>query len=288
MLWKGIKYGLAGVVGLALVGGLVFGKDLTSYLHSSARAIRTAAKDAIPIEFELQRAKDLLEGILPEMQTNVRVIATEEVEVASLESDVQRNQKALEQEQARLAQMADAMSIQQVSYTFGGRDYTREQVKNDLARRFDRYKEAESVQESKKRLLESRKGSLVAAMQRLEKTREQKALLEQKIATLEGQYRLVQAAAAGSQLQVDDTKLAQTEKLIGEIKKRLDVAERVLAHQATFVPQIDVDAVNEKELLAQIQEHFASPRGLASAGEKAALPAQRVEETGASVAAGTR
>jgi hypothetical protein len=73
---------------------------------------------------------------------------------------------------------------------------------------------------------------------------------------------------------VDNSKLAQTEKLIGEIKKRLDVAERVLAHEATFVSQVEVDVVNEKDLVAQVQQHLGSPAGApagggsSSAGEK--------------------
>jgi chromosome segregation ATPase len=268
MLWKCVKVSAIGLVAVALVGGLVFGKDLMSYLHSSTKSLRTAVKDSVPLDFELQRAKDLLEGIIPEMQANVRVIATEEVEVASLDSDVQHGQLALAQERKGLEQLAGAMGIQQAAYSFGGREYTRQQVKDDLARRFDRFKEAESVLESKRRLLDSRKSSLQAAMKLLETTRSQKALLEDKIATLEGQYRLVQAAASSSRFQVDNTKLAQTEKLIGEIKKRLDVAERVLAHEATFVPQVEVDTVSEKDLLTQIEQHFGAAGEKADQGEK--------------------
>jgi hypothetical protein len=168
MIRKCIKIGVVGLVLATLTGALLFGKDLLSYASSTAKAIRTSAKEAVPLDFELARAKDLLEGIIPEMQANVRVIATEEVEVASLESDIQKGQQSMEQERTRLARLADAMGIQQASYTIGGRDYTRQQVKEDLARRFDRFKEAESVMESKKRLLESRKGSLLAAVRLLE------------------------------------------------------------------------------------------------------------------------
>jgi tellurite resistance protein len=272
---------VVGVCCVALAGGIIFGKDIFSYVHSSAKSLRTAVKDSVPLDFELQRARDLLEGIIPEMQANVRVIATEEVEVASLDSEVSRGAQSLAQEHKALAQLANALGVQQASYTFGGRDFTHQQVKDDLERRFDRFKEAESVLESKKRLLESRKTSLQAAMQLLEKTRSQKAVLEDKIVMLEGQYRLVQAASASSQFQVDGTKLAQTEKLIGDIKKRLDVAEHVLAHQATFVSPIDVDVVSEKDLVAQVQQHLGdsaqkgeapAEKGLASAEGKA-LPA---------------
>ena len=55
---------------------------------------------------------------------------------------------------------------------------------------------------------------------------------------------------------MDNSKLAQTEKLISDIKKRLDVAERVLAHESRFTPHIPVESVNEIDLLVQIDEHF--------------------------------
>ena len=91
----------------------------------------------------------------------------------------------------------------------------------------------------------------------LEKTKSQKRLLKDKVGTLEGRYRVAKAQAVGStRLTLDNTKLTQAEKLINQINKRLDVAERVLAHESRFVETIPVDVVQEKDLLAQIDEHF--------------------------------
>jgi len=104
--------------------------------------------------------------------------------------------------------------------------------------------------------LETREKSLFAAMNLLEQTRSRKRLLEDKIESLASQHRLVKAASIGSEIQVDNSKLAQTEKLIAQIKKRLDVAERVLAHESQFVQAIPVDAVPEQDLLAQVDEYF--------------------------------
>jgi hypothetical protein len=90
----------------------------------------------------------------------------------------------------------------------------------------------------------------------LERTRGQKAALEGQIEGLEGQFRLVQAASVGSKFKIDNSKLAQTERLIAQVKKQLDVAERVLAHESKFVDSIPVSAINEKELTAAVDEHF--------------------------------
>jgi hypothetical protein len=261
MILRTVKIGVIAAAGLIMVGGLVFGTDVTSYFSSSVRSVRTAAKDAVPIEFELRRARDLLEDIIPEMQTNVRLIAQEEVEVGGIKGEIEQQNKAMAQEHQAVARLRETLGTEQVTYCFAGREYTRQQVKEELARRFDRFKEAEIVLAGKQRLLTSREKSLNAAMEVLERSRAQKARLEDQIASLEAQYRLVKASAVGSRVQVDNSKLAQTEKLIGEIRKRLDVAERVLAHETRFVDTIPIDTISEKDLMAQVDDHLAARKG---------------------------
>ncbi len=256
MIGRMIKYGVLGSAGLLVVGGLLFGRDAVSYLYSSARSVQTAVKDSVPIEFELQRARDLLEDIIPEMQANVRLIAQEEVQIATLKSDLEQSQRSLSEERVRVARLRDTLAAPRAVYTLGGREYSHQQVKEELARSFDRYKEAEVVLAGKERLLETREKSLQAAMQMLERTKGQKVRLEDQIQALDSQHRLVQAAAVGSRVQFDSSKLAQTEKLIRQIRNRLDVAERVLAHEARFVEPIAIDTIDEKDLLMQVDEHL--------------------------------
>jgi len=256
MLLKWLKKSVLIVVGVFVLGGLLFGKDVVSYVSSSAKSVQSAVKDAVPIEFELCRARDLLEEIIPEMHANIRLIAQEEVEVAALKADIEKSTEQMNEEKARIAKLRDALEVQQAAYFFGGKEYPRSYVKEDLANRFERFKESELVLASKQRLLTTREKSLLAAMNLLEQTRSRKRMLEDKIESLASQYRLVKAASIGSEIQVDNSKLAQTEKLITQIKKRLDVAERVLAHESQFVQAIPVDAVAEEDLLTQVDEYF--------------------------------
>lgn len=256
MITKTLKMGGIALVGAGLVGGLFFGGDLVSYARSSFKSVQTSVKDNVPIEFELKRARDLLEEVIPEMHANIKLISQEEVEIAALQADIETSQEALDQERARITKLRKAMTIQKANYTFGKRRYTRDDVKHELSNRFARFKEAELVITSKHHLLSNRERSLQAALQLLDDTRAQKRLLEEKISALEGQYRLQKAASVGSEINIDNSKLAKTEKLISDIKKRLDVHERVLAHESRFVQTIPVDPLDEGDLLAQIDEHF--------------------------------
>ena len=259
ILWIGI-----GVIG---VGTLIFGPELLSYARTTGRSVQRTIKSNIPPEFELQRARDLLDASVPEMHANVRLIAEEEIEIENLERDIAGTTQRLAEERGRIDTMRQMLTTQQVSYTFGRQQVSHEQLRLDLANRFERFKEAQLVLTSKERLLSQRSGALEAARGRLEEMRAQKCLLEQKIEALAAQHRLIQAAARESDLTMDDGKIAQTGRLIEDLRKRLDVAERVLAHEARFTQPIAVDALTDADLLAEVEEYFADGVGEAAAGE---------------------
>lgn len=258
MIWKSIKIGVVTVLGAALVGGVLFGEDLASYARSSAGAVRSTVKDAVPIEFELRRARDLLDEVIPEMHENIRAIAREEVEIAALEEDIADGRARLDEERGRIARLREMLETDRTGFVLDGQRYERSYVREDMARRLERAQEAEEMLAAKDRLLNKRRESLRGTRQMLDRTRSRKMLLADRIEGLESQHRLVRAASVGSELEgIDDSKIAETEELVAQIKKRLDVAERVLAHESRFTQPIPVNAVNEEDLLERVDEYLS-------------------------------
>ena len=257
MILKSLKYGILTVAAVAIVGGVVFGRDLASYLSSGSRMLQTSVKDSVPIEFQLTRARDLVNDLVPEMQANVRLVAQQEVEIAALREEISTAHASLDTERTKLAKLRKCLDTQDVSFAIGNATYSRDQVKTELARKLDLVRESEVVLSGKDRLLQNRQQSLAAAMQMLERTRSQKAELEGQIAALDSQHRLVQAASVGSGSRIDTSKLAQTQKLIADIKKQLDVSERVLAHESRFVDPMVIDVVDEKDVTRAADEYLA-------------------------------
>lgn len=258
MLRKWFKRSLVIVAVCFLVGTLVFGKDVIGYVRSSVKWTQESVKNSVPIEFELRRARDMIEEILPEIHANIRMIAQEEVEIASLTKETADSEKAFAEEKSRIGKLRNALKDEKQRYTINSRQYSRTQLTEELIHRFDRFKEAELILESKKRLLATRERSLDSAMELLEKTKSQKSLLAAKIEGLESKHRLIKASAIGTGVTIDSSKVAQTEKLIRNIKKRLDVAERVLSHESKFVQTIDVEEISEQELVEQIDDYFSA------------------------------
>ncbi|MBI4582504.1 MAG: hypothetical protein HY717_00530 [Planctomycetes bacterium] len=276
-MFKWIRRIVLGVFagGLALAG-LYFASSWTgasSYLKSSGRLLGAAVKDSIPVEFEIQRARDLLEDLIPEMRANLRLVAAEEVEVANLEKEINSQRQSIVEEKGKLQTLRHTLGEQLASYRIGGREYQRGELVEELARRFEHLRTAEMLLAGKEDLLRNRRKSLEAAVQKLDKTRIARIELASQIEALEGQFRLMQAQASGSEFRLDDSKLAQTQRLIGELKKRLEVAQRVLAREARFIEAIPVETVNEETIVERVDAYFARKVAPAPA---AAAPAAKV------------
>src|SRR5579871_2089041 len=128
MLWKAIKLGAITTGGAAILGGLCLGSDLGSYVRTSFHEVRASVKDNIPIEFELRRARDLLDGVEPELHQNIRLVAEQEVEIANLKNDLRDGQQNLTAEKQRIEKLRNCLAGEQTSFEFGGLDFTRPQL----------------------------------------------------------------------------------------------------------------------------------------------------------------
>jgi hypothetical protein len=260
MFLRFAKLAVLSAATLGIAGGLIFGRDAVSYFSSSARSFQSAVKETVPVEFQLRRARDLVDDIIPEMHANIRLIAQQEVEIDALKKDIDQSRQNLHDETAQIQTLRDGLASDKSSFTFSQITYSREQVKDDLARRLENVREADLILSSKQRLLDNQTKALAAASQALERTRSQKSLLESQIAALDGQNRLLQATAVGSSIQLDNSKLAQSERLIAEVKKQLDVSERVLAHESRFAHPLPLDVVSERDVMSQAEEYLASAK----------------------------
>jgi peptidoglycan hydrolase CwlO-like protein len=259
-MWKWTKRIVLVAVAAGAIGFVLVGTDLVSYGSSSVKWLKDSVKDSVPIEFEIQRARDLLEDLVPEMHSTIKQVAREEVEVAMLEQEIARERQSLEKERAAVQDLRDGLQSAQVSFRHSGRSLTRAELVAELGRRFEHLETAELLAAGKDKLLENRKAALNAALKKLEKTRVTRIELAAQVEALESQFRLIQAQAqtSGSQFQIDDSKLARTQKLLRDLHKRLAVAQKVLAQEARFVENIEDEPVSEPALLERVDKYLTA------------------------------
>jgi predicted nucleic acid-binding Zn-ribbon protein len=266
--WSLKSAGIA--AGVGCVGLLFFGSDLVSYARTATGYVRETVAEAVPIEVELQRAKDMIDDLIPEMHANIKLVAQEEVEIEALETDINRGQLAVADQRGKIGKLRDTLKVEQANYRFGNTRYSRNDVVNDLSRRFETLRNTEDILTGKQRLLDRRRQALSASIKNLGQIKQAKFDLEGQVQMLESQFRTIQTAQSQSTVVIDDSQVARVRGVIKQIKKRLDTAERVLEKEQIFVEQIPVDAVTESDLIEQVDAYLNPDQ--ADADTLAAVP----------------
>ena len=140
-----IKKAIVGLGVVLVVAVFFFGRDVVSYVRTSASYVTGAVHDTVPVEFQIERARNLIQGLVPEIRKNLHVIAKEQVEVERLEKQISEAEAKLGKAQEELVRLKEDLATGKEKFTYAGRSYTATQVKTDLANRFERYKTSEAT-----------------------------------------------------------------------------------------------------------------------------------------------
>jgi len=257
MLRKLIVGSMLGV-GIAL---LLFGTSAISYVRTSAGYVSEAVQESVPIEFQIDRARGMLKDLIPEVRKNMMVIAKEEVEVKRLEEQIEQTQNRLAKEKEQLLRLQADLSSGGTVFRYAGRSYTADQVKQDLASRFERYKTGEATLASLQQMHAARMKSLEAARQKLEGMLAAKRQLAVEVENLEARLQMLNAAKTTSAYQFDDSQLGRVKELVANLRTRLDVAERLLAAENTYNGEIQLDSPAPENIVDEVAEYFQLEKG---------------------------
>jgi hypothetical protein len=252
------KKAVIGVAAAAVLSTFVFGRDVVSYVKTFGSSAREAIKAEVPIEFEIQRARDMVANLVPDIRQCMHVIAEEEVNVEHLSKEIARAENDLGKQKDEILALRRHVDSGRQVYQTSTRAYSCNEVKRDLSSRFERYKTAETTIASKRQILTAREQSVIAAREKLEGMLNEKRNMEVQLEHLDARLKTVQAAQTASSVQLDDSQLARAKKLIGELNKQLDVAQKMLDADGKFTGLIPVDTASQvpEDLSNQIDEYF--------------------------------
>jgi chromosome segregation ATPase len=265
-----LKKLLIGGAALAAVAGVVLGTDLLSYVRTSARKVRSEVKATIPLDFEIERAREMVGRLVPDIQENMHLIAQEEVEVEELQGELTKAGKNLETERQQLLSLRSDLDNGQGKVRYAGRKATGDEMRAELNHRFEHFKTAEATIGAKRKMLEAREKTLSAARQKLEGMLGAKRDLEVQVQNLEARLKMVQAVQTTSQFHFDDSQLSRCKKLVQDLRKHLDVAERMMEQDGRLFDNLSIEPDAPEDIAEQIDQYFrAKPAG--GAAEQAAL-----------------
>jgi hypothetical protein len=239
-----IKKAIYGSVGLVLLGGLIFGTDLPSYVGTSFGWMKDTVKDSVPVEFQIERAQ------------HMRVIAREEVEVERLDERIAGLESRQDRDKGKLMTLRNDLASENGTFQYAGRSFTRDQVKVDLANRFDRYKTNDATLASLTHMREARLRNVENSRATLDEMLAAKQRLEVEVENLEAQLKMVQAESAASDYVFDTSRLGKAKELIADIRARIEVESKVIAATEEYQGGIPVSEPVSDDIVDEVTVYF--------------------------------
>ncbi len=253
---KTVKAGLA-TLGIAAV---VFGTQAWSYIRTGVNNVQNAVQSEVPIAFELDRARNEVQQLLPEIRKSLHVVAEEQVDVEHLKLALDNKGAALAEQQQSLVTLTADLKSDRQHFVYAGSNYDRVELEKDLAERFSRFKIAEESLKKEREMLVMKTRALTIHRDTLEKMLSQKKTMELELDRLQARLRTVESRKQISSLSIDDSKLAQVKSMIGTIDKKLDVEDAVLDAEGNFSDLIPVTkpAISTVDIVAAVEAHLGT------------------------------
>lgn len=252
---------LVGGVATALLAGFVVGTGAWSHVRTAGGWIAQSAEDAMPLEWEIKRARQMISDLEPEIAVNAKRIALEKIKVAKLEKEVTGANERLADSRRDINRLKQDLEAGNDYYTYKGKTFTSAQVGDELARRFKAFKTSNETADSLDKMLSARMETLRAAGERMEAMMSAKHQLEIEIENLEAQLAAVRAAQTSSELALDDSALSRTRDLLDSISARIDVEREMTKVDSQYFGGIDLDGEESGDILDEITTYFDAEKG---------------------------
>jgi predicted nucleic acid-binding Zn-ribbon protein len=262
-MFKLIKWSLITVIAVGVAGFAVLGDHFGSYVGTVGSSVRDSVRGNIPIGFQIKRAEKLIRAIDPEVNDCKRELARAEVELEHLIENVSQLRKKVQKQARKLKSGQKLLSDVETSSfdTASGYVYSRRRVEFELGRTLEIYKNNRAMLKSKQALIERQTMSVTASRIKLDSVRTKKAQLENTIAALKVQKKHLDALTAShSRFDLDDSALSKATEVLAEVKKRLDVTQRMIEDDMFFDEGIMNEKMPRRDILKEINMQFSEER----------------------------
>ena len=251
-----LKKGLIAGGALALLLGLLFGRDAFSYVKTSFGRVKDSVRHSVPVQFELERARKMIQDLDPEISRHKRQIAREELDLQKLVAQVTDEQAKLAKSWSQIQTLKSDLSRGDSNYVYAGQTYTVKQVETDLTNRFDRYQTKDATVQKLGKILDARQRGLSAAQEKLKAMIAAKRQLEVEVENLEARLKMVEVAKAANEFVIDDSQLSRTRQLLSDIESRIEVDAQMVNADDLVLDEIPLETPAENaKILERIAEY---------------------------------
>jgi len=226
MVCKVMKKGLIGAVLGAGALALIFGTAAPSYVKTSFHKARQSVKGSVPIEFEIDRARQEIAALEPAINGAIENLVRAEVEAEQLDKEIASTRNELNREGRELQALNEHLKTGDTHLT-GGVAYTTKEVKSDLARRMDHYRLVKNILGEKQETLKIRQKNVLTAREGLVAMQNAKRDLVARVEGIEARLNQIKASRTSNEFNFDDSAVGQAKKTVSELESKLEQMARV-------------------------------------------------------------
>src|SRR3954468_20726570 len=119
-----IKKAILVATGLGLTTVVLFGRNASSYVSTTYHRLTDSVEEAVPVDFQIDRAKQMVGAPDPEIRRSMHVIAKEEVAVEQLTTQITGNQDKVDKDKQDILRLQADLGENKSVYHYASRTFT--------------------------------------------------------------------------------------------------------------------------------------------------------------------
>jgi len=259
MICKMAKKGLVATgLGVGLLA-LLFGTAAPSYVKTAFHRVRDRAHHSVPVQFDIDRARQQVAELEPAIHQNIEEIAKAEVDLEQLDQEILVTRANLDKKGRELVALREHLNSGELRLA-GGINYTPDEIKLALASGLDHYKAVKAILSDKENIRNMRQKALVAAREQNARMRDAQKKLMTEIEAIETRLKQIEATSAANDFNFDDSALARAKQTVSELRKRVEVKARVAEQEGRFTDRaVTIDLEPGRDILKEVDAEFGTP-----------------------------
>ena len=252
---------------VAVVAGLFIlnSTHMGSYARTAWHKVKTAAKCQVPLEFQLESARNEIAQLIPDMQKHIDVIAHETIAVRRMKDDITLTRANLAEQKKNLLAIKDDLKKGEVKFLYGSRFYSADRVSQKLWRDLASCQRCERELESRDKMIEAKETALDAAREQLASMKSEKEKLEVLAAQMEAELKTLRVAQTRSQFHLDDSRLSRIKQTLADIRDQMRAQQTASELTAEFlndtIPVAQQQAVPSKDqVIKQVEAYLGDDK----------------------------
>lgn len=227
------------VLGVAIVGGLMFGSNAMYMARDFVSGARDLGDSLVSLDGKIRHAREDIKALDKDIRGLTHDIAKEELNCEELRDEVEAKSKSMRDLHSHMEVLNQHLKQKpsQVFVTTNGsgqkEEYTSNQVRKDLASSLRQYKTQQTMLGALEKQLESRVSILQTAKERLDETRRIQAELMGELEALKAEHKMNQVAKVTSEIRLDNSRLSKAKDALKKLKSQIRVESNILNQNET-------------------------------------------------------